>query len=58
MSRTQEEFATDVAGACFDGADLRGVDLSQVIGLTCEQVSRAIIDDSTSLPEYLEQPAG
>ena len=56
-AQMSDETATNVTGTCFDGADLRGVDLSQVIGLTVDQVSRAITDASTKLPEYLLEPA-
>jgi len=52
------ETATDVSGTCFDGADLRGVDLSQVIGLTGDQISRAIVDETTPPPAYIEPIAG
>ncbi len=45
---------TDVTGALFEGADLRGVDLSGVIGLTAEQLQSAIIDNTTVLPDELQ----
>ena len=51
------ESATDVTGACFEGADLRGVDLRQVVGLTVDQIRGAIIDQTTLLPEHLKQLA-
>ncbi len=40
---------TDVTGANFSGADLRGADLSHVQGLTLQQISGAIIDETTVL---------
>ncbi len=52
-----EDTATDVTGACFEGADLRGVDLRQVVGLTIDQIRGAIVDQTTLLPEHLQQPA-
>ncbi|MGV9765043.1 pentapeptide repeat-containing protein [Micromonospora tulbaghiae] len=39
--------------ATLEDADLRGVDLSEVRGLTEEQLSEAIMDDRTILPSYL-----
>ena len=49
-----EGVSTDVSGACFVGADLRGADLRGVIGLTREQLEEAILDDTTQLPvEFL-----
>ncbi len=44
---------TDVTGAVFDGADLRGADLSGVVGLSVEQLQMAIIDETTILPSDL-----
>ncbi len=44
---------TDVTGANFLGADLRGADLSKAIGLTATQVSAAMMDTTTLLPEEL-----
>ncbi|MEU5526164.1 pentapeptide repeat-containing protein [Micromonospora chersina] len=35
------------------GADLRGVDLSEVKGLTVSQIASAVTDQQTLLPEYL-----
>ena len=46
--------STDVRGAIFEQADLRGADLSGVVGLTADQISRAIVDDATILPAYLQ----
>ena len=40
-------------GADLQGADLEGVDLSQVLGLTKEQIESAIRDDKTKLPDRL-----
>lgn len=39
------------------GAILRGADLRDVANLTWEQLSEAIIDQTTKLPDYLEQEA-
>ena len=36
------------------GADLRGVDLRKVIGLEAEQITHAIIDETTELPDHLQ----
>ena len=44
----------NLAGAILDGADFRGVDLSQVSGLTHEQLQRAIVDEHTVLPPRLD----
>jgi uncharacterized protein YjbI with pentapeptide repeats len=43
-------------GIRFGGADVRGVDLSQVRGLTQEQVDKAIGDSRTQLPANLHMP--
>ena len=56
MDDSINDTATDVTGACFQGADLRGVDLREVVGLTSEQIRDAIIDEQTQLPGYLKQP--
>lgn len=37
-----------------NGAHLEGADLSRAIGLTKEQIEAAIIDDNTTLPNYLK----
>ncbi len=37
------------------GADLRGVDLSKVVGLEADQIMHAIIDETTQLPEHLQE---
>lgn len=39
--------------AKLDGAILRGADLSEARNLTRQQIERAIIDESTTLPDYL-----
>ena len=39
------------------GAILRGADLRDVANLTWEQLSEAIIDQTTKLPDYLEKEA-
>ena len=43
----------DLEGADLKRADLQGVDLSQVLGLTKEQIESAIRDDKTKLPDRL-----
>jgi hypothetical protein len=53
--------AVECRGADFDGAVLRGtfvcgVDLTDVRGLTQEQINRAIGDESTKLPAHLKMP--
>jgi Pentapeptide repeats (8 copies) len=45
--------APNFTSAHLDRADLRGVDLSQVIGLTRDQMKSAKIDATTILPPYL-----
>ena len=52
----KQEPSTNVCGTLFDGADLRGADLSGVIGLTVEQLSNAVTDETTVLPVEI-QPA-
>jgi hypothetical protein len=44
-------------GARFDEADLRGADLTEVTGLTWEQIKTARKDNRTRLPDYLRLPA-
>ena len=56
MEDTMQDTATNVSDACFEGADLRGVDLREVVGLTIDQVRGAIVDETTQLPDYLQQP--
>jgi uncharacterized protein YjbI with pentapeptide repeats len=43
--------------AILDGTILRGADLTGAINLTREQLSRAIINKATKLPDYLTAPA-
>lgn len=43
----------DVTGASFIGADLRGADLSKALGLTAAQLSTAMYDTTTALPDSL-----
>ncbi len=45
----------DFAGAILDGTVLRGADLSEVKNLTLDQLSKAVIDDSTLLPDYIDR---
>jgi uncharacterized protein YjbI with pentapeptide repeats len=42
-----------INGAIFKGADLRGVDLSRVKNLTKHQLSEAITDQTTKLPDNI-----
>jgi uncharacterized protein YjbI with pentapeptide repeats len=54
---------TDCTGAVFRGADfknaildgtiLRGADLTDARNLTREQLARAVVDETTILPDYL-----
>ncbi len=44
---------TYVFKAVFSGASLKGADLGHAVGLTCEQVKSAVIDESTRLPDYI-----
>ncbi len=46
----------DLAGARLEGADLRGADLSAARGLDRRQLSRACLDEDTSLPPGFEVP--
>ena len=48
--RTSGAEGANLEGAILDGADLRGVDLSQVMGLTPQQLTTAIVDETTILP--------
>jgi uncharacterized protein YjbI with pentapeptide repeats len=45
----------DFAGARLDGTILRGADLSGARNLTTEQLARAVIDDRTVLPAYIDR---
>lgn len=47
--------AADFLDATLDGTDLRGTDLSEVEGLTREQIESAITDENTILPDYLKK---
>lgn len=56
---------TDAAGADFseadfrdanlDDANLRGADMTGAKNLTVEQLSRAILDETTILPDYVDR---
>jgi uncharacterized protein YjbI with pentapeptide repeats len=35
------------------GANLRGANLNRAVGLTCEQIKSAVIDEETQFPEYI-----
>ena len=43
----------NVYRADFKEANLSGADLRNVVGLTCEQIESAVIDESTHLPDYI-----
>lgn len=45
--------AANLHEADLEDADLRGVDMTSVVGLTHEQLSPAVIDANTKLPDYL-----
>jgi len=45
----------DFAGASMKGTILRGADLSDAKNLTIDQLSSAIIDGSTVLPNYIDR---
>ena len=45
----------DFAGASLRGTILRGADLSGAKNLTVEQLSEAVIDGQTILPDYLDR---
>jgi uncharacterized protein YjbI with pentapeptide repeats len=48
---------SDLMDANMKGAILRGADLREVANLAWEQLSEAVIDDSTRLPDYLKNSA-
>jgi uncharacterized protein YjbI with pentapeptide repeats len=45
----------DFEGALLEGTILRGADLTGAKNLTVEQLSSAIIDDLTILPDYIDR---
>jgi uncharacterized protein YjbI with pentapeptide repeats len=45
----------DFAGAILQGTILRGADLTDAKNLTIEQLSKAVIDDRTVLPNYIDR---
>ena len=45
----------DFEGAVLNGTILRGADLTGAKNLTIEQLSEAIIDDRTILPNYIDR---
>lgn len=45
----------DFEGACLRGTVLRGADLTGAKNLTIGQLSEAIIDDRTILPNYIDR---
>jgi len=47
---------TQMHKAKLKGAELKGLDLRNVVGLTQEQINSAIIDDATQLPAGLSHP--
>ncbi len=40
-------------GANLTGADLRGAIFSSAVGITCDQIRSAVIDENTHLPDYI-----
>jgi hypothetical protein len=46
----------DLTGAHFNNTHLEGTILSDVVGLTTEQLQHALIDETTVLPDYLLEP--
>jgi WD40 repeat protein len=44
----------NLSGAILKGTDLRGADLTDAVGLTREQLSEALVDEQTILPDYLK----
>lgn len=46
---------SDFEGANLTGTNLVGADLSDARNLTTEQLSRAIIDETTVLPNYIDR---
>lgn len=46
---------SDFLNANLDGTILRGADLTGVRNLTHEQLSRAVIDEATVLPDYIDR---
>ncbi len=45
----------DFAGAILRGTILRGADLTGAKNLTIEQLSEAVVDNHTVLPEYIDR---
>jgi uncharacterized protein YjbI with pentapeptide repeats len=45
----------DFEGALLDGTILRGADLTGAKNLTVEQLSKAILDERTVLPDYIDR---
>jgi uncharacterized protein YjbI with pentapeptide repeats len=45
----------DMTGAKLKGTILRGADLTDVKGLTVNQLREAILDDETILPDYIDR---
>ena len=48
---------SDFDGANLDGTNLVGADLTDAKNLTIEQLHRAIIDETTKLPDYIDREA-
>jgi uncharacterized protein YjbI with pentapeptide repeats len=44
---------SDMQDAILDGTDLRGANLTEVTGLTAAQLSQAVVDTKTQLPDIL-----
>ena len=47
----------DFRDANLDGTNLKGADLRDATNLTVEQLSRAIVDEATKLPDYIDRNA-
>jgi uncharacterized protein YjbI with pentapeptide repeats len=45
----------DFLNARLDGTILKGADLTGAVNLTEEQLARAVIDDTTRLPKYIDR---
>jgi uncharacterized protein YjbI with pentapeptide repeats len=54
--KTIHSKSTDVSGATFYGADLRGTDLSELVGLTTEALEGACLDENPKLPPSVKPP--
>ncbi len=53
--RGADLWMSDMQDAILDGTDLRGANLTEVTGLTRQQLAQAIVDDETRLPSGLSK---